>query len=242
AVELWEQAPHLGGALATAAKLRGNHRYRRWIDWQAGRLDRAGVCVRLGTPADVAAVLDHGADTVIIATGATPRRPAIPGAELDHVVVAVDIVEGRVAAGRTIALVVEDDGPAPPTIAHHLAHLGHDVTVVHQTAALAPGVGKYSIGSMLAQLDDVGVVLQPLTVVRGIDGHDLDVSHSHSGRRFRLGPFDTIALACGATPRSALAADLRGRHDDVRVIGDAYAPRRTVFATRQAWATMLELN
>ena len=34
-VELWEQAPHLGGALATAAKLRGNHRY--------GALDRVAA-------------------------------------------------------------------------------------------------------------------------------------------------------------------------------------------------------
>ncbi len=36
--------------------------------------------------------------------------------------------------------------------------------------------------------------------------------------------------------------ELAGAHPDVRVIGDAYAPRRTVFATRLAWATMLDLN
>lgn len=180
--------------------------------------------------------------TVIVATGATPRRPVIPGVDQGHVVLAVDIVEGRTTAGRTVALIVEDDGPAPPAIAHDLAHPGHDVTVVHQTAASAPDVGKHSIGSMPAQLDDAGVTLQPLTAVRAVDGDHLDVAHSYSGRRQRPGPFDTVALACGSAPRSTLVDELRDHVDDVRVIGDVDAPRRTVFATRQAWATMLELN
>ena len=114
--------------------------------------------------------------------------------------------------------------------------------MIFETPSLAPDVGRYSLGSMLGQLDQAGVTLQPLTAVRAIDGHHLDVAHSYSERPFRLGPFDTIALACGSTPRSDLFRELGGRHPDVRVIGDAYAPRRTVFATRQAWATMLELN
>lgn len=241
-VELWERAEHLGGALSTAAALRGNHRYGRWIEWQAGRLDRAGVTVRTSTAADEASVLAHGADTVIVATGARPRLPPIEGIDQPHVVTAVDLVTGHAAAGARIALVVEDDGPAPPTIAHHLAHAGHEVTVVFQTPALAPDVGKYSLGSMLAELDHAGVVLQPLTVVRAVDHRHLEAAHSFSGRRFRLGPFDTIALACGSVPRTELQSRLADLHPDVRVIGDAYAPRRTVFATRQAWATMLALN
>ncbi len=241
-VELWEQSTALGGALTTASKLRGNHRYARWIEWQDGRLGRAGVAVRTGTLADVPSVLAAEADTVIVASGAVPRWPAISGTGQANVVLAVDVVNGKAHPGRRIGLVVEDDGPAPPTIAHHLAHLGHEVTVIFQTASLAPDVGKYSLGSMLGQLDDANVSLQPLTTVLNIDGSYLDAAHSYSGRSFRVGPFDTVALACGSVPKSALVTDLSELHPDVRVIGDAYAPRRTVFATRQAWATMIALN
>ena len=48
-------------------------------------------------------------------------------------------------------------------------------------------------------------------------------------------------LACGSQSDSALYDELRGRHPEVHVLGDAYAPRRLVFATRQAYALAREL-
>ena len=42
-------------------------------------------------------------------------------------------------------------------------------------------------------------------------------------------------LSCGAVPVDGLYHELKGRHPDVHLLGDAYAPRRVVFATRQAW-------
>jgi hypothetical protein len=42
-------------------------------------------------------------------------------------------------------------------------------------------------------------------------------------------------LATGAIPDDALYRELRGRHDAVHLLGDAFAPRRMVFATRQAF-------
>ena len=44
-VELRERNPHLGGALAVAALARANRRYQDWIDYQARRLEAAGVRV-----------------------------------------------------------------------------------------------------------------------------------------------------------------------------------------------------
>ena len=43
-------------------------------------------------------------------------------------------------------------------------------------------------------------------------------------------------LACGAIPADGLFRALEHSHRDVHLLGDAYAPRRVVFATRQAWA------
>ena len=42
-------------------------------------------------------------------------------------------------------------------------------------------------------------------------------------------------LAC-SIPADGLFLALKHRHPDVHLLGDAYAPRRVVFATRQAWA------
>ena len=241
-VRLWEQKPNLGGALAVASRLRGNRRYAEWIDYQAARLERVGASVELGRTATVDDVLAAAPDLVVVATGAVPRTPRIPGVDQPHVVQAGAVVTGQATIGRRVALVVEDDGPAPVTIADHLAGLGHEVTMIFQTAAPAPLVGKYSIGSMLARLDQGGVRLVPLSRVVGIDGDTLALAHSYSGRRSVLDGFDSVVLACGGIGNDGLYRELKHRHPDVRILGDAFAARRMVFATRQAWELALSLG
>jgi hypothetical protein len=49
-----------------------------------------------------------------------------------------------------------------------------------------------------------------------------------------LDGLDTVVLACGSVSNDALYGELRHRHPAVHVLGDAYAPRRMSFATRQA--------
>lgn len=241
-VRLWERNGHLGGAFAVAAKLRGNRRYANWIEYQAGRLARAGVEVELGREASVDDVLAAGADLVVVATGGRPRTPDTPGVDQPHVHQAAAVIEGSVTLGGKVALVVEDDGPAPITIADHLAGLGHAVTMIFQTPGPAPLVGKYSVGTMLARLDLGGVQQVPLARVVAIDGGTLTLAHSYSMRRWTMDGFDSVVLACGSTGDDRLYRELKHRHSDVRILGDAFAPRRMVFATRQAWELALALG
>lgn len=56
-----------------------------FVDWQAGELLRLGVDVRLGTPASADDVVSLAPDVVVLATGASRGRPAVPGADLPHV-------------------------------------------------------------------------------------------------------------------------------------------------------------
>jgi 2,4-dienoyl-CoA reductase-like NADH-dependent reductase (Old Yellow Enzyme family)/thioredoxin reductase len=241
-VRLWERGEHLGGAFAVAAKLRGNHRYANWIEYQVGRLHRAGVEVELGRTASADDVLASGADLVVVATGGRPRTPDISGVDQPHVHQAGAVINGLATIGRRVALVVEDDGPAPITIADHLAGLGHEVTMIFQTPGPAPLVGKYSVGTMLARLDLGGVEMVPLARVVGIDGGALTLAHSYSMRRWTIEGFDSVVLACGSVGDDALYRELKHRHPDVRILGDAFAPRRMVFATRQAWELALALG
>ena len=48
-------------------------------------------------------------------------------------------------------------------------------------------------------------------------------------------------LACGSESDSRLFDELHGQLPEVHVLGDAYAPRRVVFATRQAYALAEQL-
>jgi 2,4-dienoyl-CoA reductase-like NADH-dependent reductase (Old Yellow Enzyme family)/thioredoxin reductase len=234
-VELWEQRDAIGGALAVATLARGNHIYRRWIDYQAARLDRVGVDVRLGRTATADAVLTAGADVVLVATGATPRIPPIPGVDADHVHTAAAVLIGDAQLGRRVAVISEDDGPASMSVPDHIAGLGHSVTLIYQSAGPAPLVGKYSNGGMLARLVDAGVDFVPIARVTRIDGGTLHLAASYGTRDRTIGPFDSVVLVTGSIPDDSLFRELKAQHDNVHILGDAYAPRRMVFATRQAF-------
>ena len=53
---------------------------------------------------------------------------------------------------------------------------------------------------------------------------------------------DSVVLACGAVPVDGLFHELQPSHPEVHLLGDAYAPRRVVYATRQAWSLAAELS
>jgi len=241
-VRLWEQGPSLGGALLVAAKAEINKVFHTWIDFQSDRLEDLGVGVELGRTATVDSVLTSGADVVAIATGSRPRMPAIAGEDLPHVATYVQAMTGDADLGRRIALIVEDDYLAPLTVADHLAGLGHEVTLIHQTPGPAPLVGKYSSGAWYARLDAAGVRLIAQTRCVEIREGSLVLENTYSGRLFGLADIDSVVLACGGTGVDELYVGLLGRHPRLHLLGDAFAPRRLTFATQQAYELSVLLD
>ncbi|MEZ5219410.1 MAG: FAD-dependent oxidoreductase [Ilumatobacteraceae bacterium] len=240
-VQLWDRRERLGGLLNVAGLARGNRTYLQFGEFQARRLAALEVELRLGVEATADALLAEDADVIALATGATPRRPAYPGVDLAHVVTAADALTGAVELGRRIVVISEDDGPAPLSVTDHLCGLGHEMTFVYQGPTPSPGVGKYSHGSMFGRLQDGGVRFVPMTRAIGFEAGRAHLADSYGSRRWTL-ECDTVVLVCGGVPNDSLARELAGRHPYVRILGDAYAPRRVVYATRQAWALAAEID
>jgi 2,4-dienoyl-CoA reductase-like NADH-dependent reductase (Old Yellow Enzyme family)/NADPH-dependent 2,4-dienoyl-CoA reductase/sulfur reductase-like enzyme len=234
-VQLWEQSAELGGQLAIAARLRLNALYGKWIPWQQARLARAGVGVQLERVADSESVRAASPDIVAVATGARSRRPDVPGIDLPHVVTAVDVAAGVVTVGHRVLVVSEDDRLAPLAVTDQLAGDGHEVCLAYQSLAPSPLVGKYTIGAVMARLDDNGVRVLPMTRLVSVATGKVTLANVYSGRRFELTGFDSIVLACGSVPVDDLYLALKDEHPRVHLLGDAFAPRRVVFATRQAF-------
>ena len=240
-VELWEAKLELGGRFGIAAQLRANAPYQDWIDWSARRLKQMDIPVYLGRRADVRSVLDAGADVVAFATGARGRRPGIPGEFLPHVAGADAVVLGIARPlGRRVLVVAEDDGPAPMSVADQLAWDGHEVTLTFRTPGPSPLVGKYSIGAMLASLDNQGVTI--VQNARAVQIHDdrVDFAHSYSGRSFSV-ETDSVVLVTGGIGNDALYRAVKPHHPRVHLLGDAFAPRRMTFATKQAFELAMQL-
>lgn len=240
-VQLWESRPELGGQLRTAAQAPRFDQYMRYLDWQARRLDEAGVDVRLGHTADAAAVAAHSPDTVAVATGATPHVPRIPGVHADHVVGIGDVHHGA-PVGQRVLVVAQDDHLPPLSAADLLSERGHSVTVVYATTQPAQLLGRYILGAVLGRLRTRGVQLRLMEEVTAVLGDGVTVRDVYSRQSQDLTGFDSVVLACGGDSDAELYGQLLDAGTDAHVLGDAFAPRRLVFATRQAYALARQLR
>lgn len=234
-VTLWERNDHLGGQLAVAAKARMNTRYAEWIAWQQARLKRIGVAVELEHEATVGDIDVIDPNLVVVATGALPRSIDVPGIDAPFVYQAATVLAGGVQLGQHVVVVSEDDRAAPLAVADHLSGLGHRVTITYRTNGPSPLVGKYTVGAVLARLDDEGARFEPMARLVGVEPGRVHLAHSYSNRRWTVEGVDSVVLACGAVPDNQLYLSLKHSRANVHLLGDAYAPRRMVFATRQAW-------
>ncbi|RBY83688.1 NADH:flavin oxidoreductase [Geodermatophilus sp. TF02-6] len=240
-VTLLEAEDELGGQLRYVVRAPRHEGYTQYLDWQRRRLTALAVDVRTGCRATAGDVRALGPDVVAVATGAGPRTPAIDGVTAGHVHDVRDVLAGRAAPGRRVAVVAQDDHVAPLSVADSLAERGCEVTVVYATAQPAPLLGRYIVGAILGRLDARDVRFRFMEEVVGIGRTTITTRNVYSGVVRTVGEFDSVVLACGSVSDSGLYDELAPELPEVHVLGDAYAPRRLVFATRQAHALAQEL-
>ncbi|MBM7516452.1 2,4-dienoyl-CoA reductase-like NADH-dependent reductase (Old Yellow Enzyme family)/thioredoxin reductase [Nocardioides nitrophenolicus] len=243
-VDLREREPELGGQLRYVIRAPRHEGYAAYLDWQVRRLAGLGVTVTTGVEVSADDVRASGADVVAIATGARARRPAIAGVDAPHVLDSRDVLAGAAAPGgpgSRVLVIAQDDHVAPLSVADHLAEAGHEVTVCYATHQPAPLLGRYIIGGILGRLDARDVRMVFMEEVVRIDGPSVTTRNVYSQKVRPLGEFDAVVLACGSVSESTLYDELRGSLPELHILGDAYAPRRLVFATRQAYALAEQL-
>ena len=122
-VTLFEAAPQVGGQLNLARQVPGKEEFHGLIDWFATMLDTSGVDLRLNAPATVEALKPF--DEVVIATGVTPRDPAIPTDPGAHVLGYVDVLQGAPVGPSAV---VVGAGGIGFDVAEYLVHQGTSPT------------------------------------------------------------------------------------------------------------------
>jgi 2,4-dienoyl-CoA reductase-like NADH-dependent reductase (Old Yellow Enzyme family)/thioredoxin reductase len=236
-VTLWEQSGALGGQMALAARTPIHRSFGRFIEFQERRLGRLGVDLRLGQEGTADEVVSFGADAVVLAVGAPPRRPDVAGVDLPFVHQLDDVLTGAARPTGRVVVVAQHDHMPPLVVADVLANeLGAEVVLVHQSMAPAPEAGKYTVGAALSRI--LGASAEIITMHRctGIEEGVVHFRDVFAGSERDITGVDAVVMACGRQPDPTLRRQLQGRVGELHVIGDAFAPRRITFATRQAWA------
>ena len=99
-VSLYEKEEYLGGEFALAPVPPGKGDMALLLAWEQRQLQKNGVDVHLGTEFTPGMADEIAADTIILATGAIPSLPSIPGIDHSHVLLAREVLWGRAATGN----------------------------------------------------------------------------------------------------------------------------------------------
>ena len=102
-VTLFDAADRIGGQLNMARRVPGKEEFHGLVDWFEVMVAKAGIDLRLSTRAEADMLADF--DEVIVATGVTPRDPAIPGQDLPHVKGYVDVLRHGAQVGPRVVIV-----------------------------------------------------------------------------------------------------------------------------------------
>jgi 2,4-dienoyl-CoA reductase (NADPH2) len=124
-VTLFDSADDIGGQFNLAKRIPGKEEFHETLRYFRRRIELTGVQLQLGKRVDSNDLKDF--DEVVLATGITPRRADLPGADHPKVVRYVDVLTGRVQVGERAAII--GAGGIGFDVAEFLAQLGESATL-----------------------------------------------------------------------------------------------------------------
>ncbi len=231
-VTLYEAGDQIGGQWILAARPPHKQAFSELAAWLSGELEIQGVKVICDHPVSAREAAELNPDAVIVATGAEPLVPPIPGADRPEVLTAWQVLQNAPVGDRVL---VVGGGATGLETAEFIAEQGKKVTVVEMLKSFGMDMGGTVYFHLLTRLKKLGIEMIKKTEVKEISNLSLRVIRE--GREETWEGFDTFVLALGVKPRNELAAEIREEVRKMYVIGDAAAPGNAADAMRQGFET-----
>ena len=250
-VTLAEAAPKLGGQFRLAGLQPRRAQILDLIDWYERQLGQLGVSVRLNAYFEADDVRAFGADAVVVATGALPSDGGfqralpdldpLPGIELAGVWSPEDVMGRAARIGDRVIVFDEGGNWRGCGTAWHLAEAGKEVTIVTPDALVAKELQRTAADFPLRRnLARLGVRFICESGLLEWSPEGARVVSLLSGETEFLAA-DSLVIATIGMSEDRIARDLAGSGLDVRLIGDAAAPRQAPYAIYDGRKTGLSL-
>lgn len=234
-VTLVEKRDRVGGQLADLARDPNRVNLLEYIRFQQRQIEDLPVDLMLNTEVTPEVVERIAPDVVIVATGALPYRPPVPGINAAHVFTSLEVLRGEASPGpRTLVVGGLDDHLGPPTVAEFLADRGSHVMLICESLALGPGIEPSTLTMLTKRLVEKDVEIIPRTALHSIDVKSVVVTDTLTRRTRALTSIDSVVLACGSRADTRLASVLSHGARPVYLVGDCRAPQRLVNAVLDA--------
>jgi len=227
-VTLYEEGAGIGGQWLLASKPPHKEDHLLLLRYLVGQLDRLGVEQKCGMRVTAAVVEDARPDAVLVATGAGPLVPPIPGVDREEVVTAWDVLGGG-KVGRRVLVV--GGGLTGLETAEFLAEQGKKVVVVEMLRRVGADMGGTVRWHLMNRTKHLNIKTFVSTQIKEIRAKGVVVI-SRNGVEETCDGFDTIVVACGVRSKDELSKQIEGKVKEVYVIGDAAKARRGLEAIR----------
>lgn len=232
-VDLYEQADQLGGVLAWGATPTFKDELRDLLSWWEQEIELEGVRVHLGHEVTANDPALEDADAIILALGAKPHRPELPGVNLPHV---IDVVDAHKHGVDGHEIVICGGGLSGSDLALQLALDGHHVSIVEQSNTVGPHMLIHNRIALQEKLDAAGVRILTEHHVTRFAEECVELEGPHGPLSI---PADTAVLAFGGTPCTTEVTRMKAQYPHANTIGDCVHPAMVAEAVDAAYRVAL---
>ncbi|QOX64172.1 FAD-dependent oxidoreductase [Anoxybacterium hadale] len=236
-VVLCEKTDALGGALRFAKHVPfkyGLYEYKEVLEYL---LKKNGVEIRMNTEVTSELVEQEKPDALLLAVGANPITPKLPGIEGNHVRFAQDIYGKEDQLGDTVAIL--GGGLVGCETAAHLARLGKNVTIIELRDDLAMDADLFYQTAVKGDLRRNNAKIFVGSAGRKVTKEGILISTAEGSEV--LVQADTVINAAGYRADDTAFQNLSDAAPVVQRIGDCRRPGKVTNAVTDGYYMALDL-
>ena len=231
-VTLFEKDAEIGGQFRIASYPPCKQDIARFLKYQKTMCKKYGVDIRLNTVVDEELIAAEKPDAVVLATGGVPMMVDIKGIDGPNVLLANDVILGKVMFGMKTLVV--GGGLVGVETADFLADLSRNVTIIEMRDNIAGDVHDFTRRFMMERYKNYDHEVQIITGAKVKEFVDDGVIYEKEGQELELRGFDSVIWASGAKSYNPLEGSLKEKVPELHVIGDANQVDKAVRAIYDA--------
>ena len=197
---------------------------------------RSGAEIRLNVEVDRELIDEIQPDAMIIAVGAHPFVPAIPG--IDKAMNALDVYDRMYELGKHVVIV--GGGMVGCEVGLHIANHGHDVTIIEMLPMIANETFGYYRNALLTEMDNRGI--RQILNAKCLEFTDAGVRIQRDGKE-ELIPADSMCFSMGMRSNDGEVQRLKEAAGEIPtwVVGDAKHAGKVADAVHGGYLAAMEI-
>ena len=234
---IFEKSDALGGLIKTSRYSEKKWRLERYLDSLIGKVERAGIEVRMNTEATPEGIRAEGFDVAVLALGGKFVKPNIPGAELakwDP----VNVYGHEKELGQNVVII--GGSSSPVEAGFYLRENGHNVTILSRQCLIAHDLNPIRTRSAY-NFDAMGMGIK---VKRSVSTKRIEegkvIYCDKDGNECEVA-YDDVILANINCPNEEAVLSFYGCAKEMYVIGDCRESGNMLNAIRDAYALAIKI-